>query len=60
MIHTIKPYGSLNINEVQYILQKLGRFYLIDKYGLWEIEEQTYYELQERGIVDYGRVRSNI
>ena len=55
MIETIYPFGSVNIKEVKGITTKLGRFYLIDQYGLWRIEETTYQELESRGIKVYER-----
>lgn len=60
MIHTIKPYAHININEVHYRLIRLDRFYMLDKYGLWEITKETYEELTKRGIKEYERVCSTL
>lgn len=55
MIPTIKPYGCVNISEIRKRFTKLDRFFFIDNYGIWEINEQTYHYLESRGIKEYRR-----
>ena len=55
MIQANKPYGYVNINEIRKIFTKLDRFFFIDNYGIWEINEQTYHYLESRGIKEYRR-----
>lgn len=55
MIPTILPYGAVNINNVKGVILFYNKFYLIDNYGKWQISEETYEYLLERGVSDYGR-----
>lgn len=50
MIHTIKPYGSINESEVLKVdKNKLG-FFLVDNAGnLWGIDEATFNKLKNSG-----------
>lgn len=53
MIHTIYPYGSVNIGCIHTIVKKFDKFYCVDKCGKWLISESDYYYLKERGIKFY-------
>lgn len=55
MIHSIKPYGFVSINEVRKIVNLGDRYFMIDDYGWWQIEESDYDYLEKRGIVVYER-----
>lgn len=50
MISTIKPYGSVNIEEVHYIIETPKGFFIKDKYGYWKVDEHTFIQLQKKGI----------
>lgn len=50
MIKTKYPYGSVNIEQICSILIKGERYYFIDRCGRWQIEQETYECLKERGI----------
>lgn len=53
MIPTIKPYGAVNIKEIESKFQKGDNFYFIDNYGVWKISKETYDYLEYRGVPDY-------
>ena len=53
MIHTIKPFGSVNINVINKINQKGDKYYLLDDYGWWEITFETYDYLKSKGFEEY-------
>lgn len=55
MIHSIKPYGFVSISEVRKIVNIGDRYFMIDDYGWWQIEESEYKSLEKRGIKVYGR-----
>lgn len=61
MIKTIKPYGSISINEVKLVDYRFSSSendfvpYVFDKYGGWQITKETYEELVKKGIPKYGR-----
>lgn len=55
MIHSIKPYGFVSISEVRKIASIGDRYFMIDDYGWWQIEESEYKSLEKRGIEVYGR-----
>lgn len=56
MIHSIKPYGFVNIAEIRKITQLGERYFMIDDYGWWQIEQSDYDYLEKRGVVIYERV----
>ena len=55
MIHTIKPYGCVNADVVNKISTKGDKYYLIDDYGWWEIEQKDYERLERAGVEKYER-----
>ena len=55
MIHSIIPYAYVSIDEVRKIVNLGDRYFMIDDYGWWQIEKETYDYLEERGIVVYER-----
>lgn len=55
MIHSIKPYAFVTIDEVRKIANLGDRYFMIDDYGWWQIEESEYKSLEKRGIPMYGR-----
>lgn len=54
MIRTIKPYGGLSEELAHFIFHNPYGFYVRDDLGIWKISEQTYNELKNKGIKDYG------
>ena len=50
MTKTIKPYGSVNTEEVHYVIETKKGFFLKDRYGYWQIEEKTYLDLLKQGV----------
>ena len=55
MIHTKKPYGCVNIRVVNKISQKGDKYYLLDDYGWWEIDQPGFDYLEKRGIPKYEK-----
>lgn len=55
MIPTIKPFGAVNIKEIESKFQKGDNFYFIDNYGVWKISKETYDYLEYRGVPEYVR-----
>jgi len=55
MIHSIKPYAFVSISELRKIVSIGDRYFMIDDYGWWQIEKETYDYLEKRGIPVYGR-----
>lgn len=55
MIHSIIPYAYVSIEQVRKIVNLGDRYFMIDDYGWWQIEKETYDYLEERGIVVYER-----
>ena len=55
MVKTIKPYGSIGINEVDYVYKNIKGCFVRDRYGFWQIEEETFIKLKKRGIRCYER-----
>lgn len=50
MITTIKPYGSVNVNEVNYLVQTRNGFFIKDRYGYWKVDEHTFIQLKRQGL----------
>jgi len=59
MTASIKPYAYTNIKCIQYVFNRYNRYYFLDNYGRWEITQETYNELLERGIPKYERKESS-
>lgn len=57
MIHSIKPYAFVSISELRKIANLGDRYFMIDDYGWWQIEKETYDYLEKRGIVVYARTK---
>ena len=55
MIPTIKPYGYVNISQIQSRFSKLDKYYFIDNYGVWQISKENYDYLEYRKIPEYVR-----
>lgn len=55
MIHTKKPYGCVNIRVINKITVKGEKYYLLDDYGWWEIEQKEYEYLEKAGIDKYEK-----
>lgn len=55
MIHSIIPYAYVSIDEVRKIANLGDRYFMIDDYGWWQIEKETYDYLEKRGIAIYER-----
>ena len=50
MITTIKPYGSVNVSEVNYLVQTRNGFFIKDRYGYWKVDEHTFIQLKRQGL----------
>lgn len=59
MIHSIIPYAYVSIDEVRKIANLGDRYFMIDDYGWWQIEKETYDYLEKRGIPEYARIEQN-
>ena len=47
LIKHIKPYGYIHWSYIWKVIERFGRYYIIDQYGSrLEIEESTYKELK--------------
>lgn len=55
MIHSIIPYAYVSISEIRKIANLGNRYFMIDDYGWWQIEESDYDYLEKRGIEVYER-----
>lgn len=54
-VRTEYPYGGIAFYLILGITKNAKYYFAIDKMGRWRITQETYEELEKRGVKVYGR-----